>query len=174
MSLILRGYIRLLTFACGLLVGIQVPSFMTQYEQRVDAHYLEVSNNISGFQATADLLFDGSLESLIDYYENSNDRVFEQDSGSIRNIYERYNLILSEQTALNAQWYESAYHIVFAANPELRGEAFDAYTYTVPLDVEALQWGFGVALFITLLFESFGSICFRLFLPKRRSKRRFA
>jgi len=96
MRLILRGYIRLLTFACGLLVGIQVPSYLDQYQKRVDAHFLEVSSNISGFQATADLLFDGDMELLIAYYENSNDRVFEEDSNSIRNIYDRYNLILSE------------------------------------------------------------------------------
>jgi hypothetical protein len=174
MSLILHGYIRLLTFACGLLVGIQVPSFMNQYQQRVDAHFLEVSSNISGFQATADLLFDGNMESLIGYYENSNDRVFEEDSNSIRNIYNRYNLILTEQTAINSEWYKNAYHILIAANPELRSEAFDTYSYTVPLDLEALEWGFGVALFITLFFESIGSIFIRIMFPNRRPKRRFA
>jgi len=174
MSLILRGYIRLLTFACGLLIGIQVPSFMNQYQQRVDAHFLEVSSNISGFQATADLLFDSNMESLIAYYENSNDRIFEEDSKSIRNIYDRYNLILAEQTAINSEWYESAYHILIAANSELRNEAFDAYAYTVPLDVEALEWGFGVALFITLVCDSIGSILIRILFPNRRPKRRLA
>ncbi len=174
MRLILRGYIRLLTFACGLLVGIQVPSYLDQYQKRVDAHFLEVSSNISGFQATADLLFDGDMELLIAYYENSNDRVFEEDSNSIRNIYDRYNLILSEQTALASQWYTSAFHILFAANPELRVEAFEAYSYTVPLDAKALEWGFSVAIFITLVLEASGFVLFRSIFPRRRPKPRLA
>ena len=169
---LLKSTIRLFTFACGLLIGIQVPSYMAQYQQRVDAHFLEVSNNISGFQATADLLFDGDMEALIAYYENSDDRVFEEDSSSIRNIYDRYNLLLAEQQAISSQWYNSAYHVIFAANSELRGEAFEAYSYTVPLDMRALEWGFGVAIFITLLFESLGLILLNMLFPGRRRRRR--
>ena len=47
------AYARLVIFAAGLLLGIQVPAFVDQYKNRVAAHYLEVSANIAGFQATA-------------------------------------------------------------------------------------------------------------------------
>ena len=56
-------YIGVIGF--GLLLGIQVPNFVDQYSRRIDAHYQEVSENISGFQSTADLLFSGDLEELI-------------------------------------------------------------------------------------------------------------
>ncbi|MBL4819886.1 MAG: DUF2937 family protein [Gammaproteobacteria bacterium] len=169
---LLRGYLRLVTFGAGLLLGIQVPSYMDQYQKRVDAHFLEISNNISGFQATANLLFNGNMEELISYYENSNDRVFEEDSVSIRNIYNRYNLIVAEQGALSAPWYTSALHIVFSANPEIRGEVFQAYSYTVPLDLRALEWGFGAAIFVTLVLESAGLVCLRSIFFMRPRKRR--
>jgi len=66
---LLKAYSRFAIFATGILIGIQVPSFVDQYAKRIDAHYQEVSINISGFQKTADSLFDGDLEALITYYE---------------------------------------------------------------------------------------------------------
>ena len=62
---IFRAYSRLAVFAVGILLGIQVPSFVEQYNQRIDAHFREVNINLSGFQDTADRLFDGDLEALI-------------------------------------------------------------------------------------------------------------
>ncbi|MBS25040.1 MAG: hypothetical protein CMQ28_05295, partial [Gammaproteobacteria bacterium] len=49
-SSIFRASIRLAIFAVGILFGIQVPSFVKQYDERIDAHFREVSINISGFQ----------------------------------------------------------------------------------------------------------------------------
>jgi len=68
MKNLLQTYSRLLLFAAALLLGIQIPSFIDQYEKRVDAHFQEVSINISGFQNTADLMFGGDLQQLIAYY----------------------------------------------------------------------------------------------------------
>ena len=79
---LLKAYIRFAIFATGILIGIQVPSFVDQYAKRIDAHYQEVSFNISGFQKTANSLFGGDLEALIAYYDGSNDTVFRSDSES--------------------------------------------------------------------------------------------
>jgi len=73
---LLKTYSRLLIFGFGLLLGIQVPNFVDQYRRRIDAHYPEVSENISGFQSTSDLLFLCDLEDLIRYYRQSNAAVF--------------------------------------------------------------------------------------------------
>jgi hypothetical protein len=163
----MRGSLRLLIFAGSLLAGMQVPSYLDQYGKRVDAHLLEVTYNLSGFQDTANQMFDGDLEALIAYYANSDDRVFEQDANSIRSIYNRYLLLSREQFAVNAPWYDSAFHMLFSADPELRAEALSGYSYSVPLDLSALEWGFGVAILVTLMVELLLSICGRLFVGKR-------
>jgi len=165
-----RGWLRLAIFACGLLVGIQVPSYTDQYQKRVDAHLLEVSRNISGFQATAKELFDGDMQALIAYYENSNDRVFQGDADSIRNIVERYDTLLAEQQAISAHWLKASLHMLLTANPELRAEAIEQYSYTVPLDIYALEWGFSMAILVTLLIEALIGICARC-LPGSRKRR---
>lgn len=150
---IFRAYSRLAVFAVGILLGIQVPSFVEQYNQRIDAHFREVNINISGFQDTADRLFDGDLEALIAYYANSNDAVFESDAGSIRLVVTRYNRLLVERSALDSNAFAVAMHVMFNADQEFYQEAMRQYSYTVPLNTIAIQWGLAVAIFITLILD---------------------
>ena len=147
------AYSRLAMFAVGILLGIQVPSFVEQYNQRIDAHFREVSINISGFQNTADRLFDGDLEALIAYYAHSDDVVFESDAESIRLVATRYNRLLLERNALDNSAFAVVMHVMFDADQEFFKEAMGQYSYTVPLNSIAIQWGLAVAIFITLILD---------------------
>lgn len=147
---LLKTYSRLFIFAGGLLLGIQVPNFVDQYQRRIDAHYLEVSANISGFQTTADLLFSGDMEALITYYADSNDSVFESDAQSIRSIVDRYNRISNEREALTGNVLAAAMHVILYADDEFIDETFEQYGYTVPLNMLAVEWGLAIALLLTI------------------------
>ena len=168
---LLKTYSRLFIFAAGLLLGIQVPNFVDQYERRIDAHYREVSANISRFQTTADLLFSGDLEALIAYYQQSNDAVFESDAQSIRNIVDRYNRISAERAAISGGSLVAALHIVLNADNEFIEETFAQYGYTVPLNLAAIEWGLALALLLTIAIDLglFGCVkCARLITRKKR------
>ena len=150
---ILKTYSRLFIFAGGLLLGIQVPNFIDQYERRIDGHYLEVSANISGFQSTADLLFSGDIQALITYYADSNDLVFESDAQSIRSIVARYNRISNEREALSGNILTAAMHVILYADDEFIGETFEQYGYTIPLNMLAVEWGLAIALLLTITID---------------------
>lgn len=47
----LLSYLRLVLFAAGLLIGVQVPGFINDYAKRVEAHLIEAQNGLRGFQA---------------------------------------------------------------------------------------------------------------------------
>jgi len=64
-------YLRLVLFAIGLLAGVQTPGFIDQYAKRVSAHQIEVAQNFSGFQQTADRYFGGSVEALLAHHAAS-------------------------------------------------------------------------------------------------------
>lgn len=145
------AYCRLLLFAVALLLGIQVPSFIDQYSKRIDAHFLEVSNNISGFQTTADLMFAGNIEGLIDYYENSADPVFRSDALSIRNIVNRHTRLAAELQFLQEGQLKVFLHLLFSADSEFVNETINDYSYTVPLNTIAIQWGVLLAILFILL-----------------------
>lgn len=149
----LHGSSRLVIFAVGLLIGIQVPAFVDQYERRVDAHYREVSINISGFQATANLLFEGDLDALVQYYRNSSDAVFNRDADSVALIVSRYRRISAEQEALATGSLARIFHVIFAGDSEFLDETFAQYGYTVPLNGLAIAWGVTVAICFILLLD---------------------
>lgn len=165
-----RNTSRLAVFAVGLLIGIQVPSFVDQYRQRIDAHFQEVSINISGFQRTADRQFAGDLEALIAYYAASNDPVFESDAESIRVIADRYTRLTEERAALETNAFSMAVHVMVAADREFLQETMDQYTYTVPLTTVAIQWGLALAIFIALALDGCVFGCKKCYGLVRRRK----
>lgn len=150
---LLKHYMRLGIFAFGLLVGVQVPAFVDQYSKRVDAHLLEATQNLSGFQFTADRYFSGSIEALIAHYAASNDPVFQQDALSIRAIYTRVLALQKESGRLAQDSLHRAWHVFSRPTSTLFDETRQVYSYTVPLNPLALIWGAGFALIIALLFD---------------------
>ena len=64
---LISDYVRLLSFALGLLLGIQVPAFVDQYAKRVDAHWREARTNLGEFQLDADRYFNGDMQRLISH-----------------------------------------------------------------------------------------------------------
>jgi hypothetical protein len=155
MSWILKGvgdYIRLCLFACGILLGVQIPGFIDQYQQRIDAHLLEAKQNLAGFKFTADRYFNGSIEQLVAHYRASNDEVFVQDANSVAAIANRVELLEAEYQALQTHPVWRAWHVAVASNQPVLEETFSAFNFTVPLNLFALIWGasLGVLLIIIL------------------------
>lgn len=151
---LLKDYMRLGVFALGLLIGLQVPAFVEQYDHRVNAHLLEAEQNLSGFQFTADRYFDGSIEKLINHYRNSRDPVFNQDANSIESIYNRVNFLQAESLKLQQSSLFKAIHVFTQPAPTLFDETVRHYNYTVPLSPLALIWGVVCALALALLIDS--------------------
>lgn len=152
-------YLRLFLFAGGVLIGVQAPGFMQQYQQRVEAHLLEAQQSLAGFQFTADRYFDGSIKNLIEYYQASKDPVFKQDANSITAIYQRVELLTGEYSAMSQHPVKQAWHLLQGADEQLRMEAFHGFNFTVPLNLMALIWGLGIALILLLAIDSTAYTC---------------
>lgn len=170
---LLRGGFRLLLFAAVLLAGIQVPAFIEQYEQRVDARYREVSANISGFQNTANVMFAGDLNALVDYYRNSSDAVFVSDADSVAAIVSRFRLLGAEQQAMSRSSVAKAWHVLFASDSQLLEETTQQYSYTIPLDAAAILWGIVLALLVTICCECL-LICSKVCVRRMRKRKPLA
>ncbi|WP_211829912.1 DUF2937 family protein [Kistimonas asteriae] len=150
----IRGYFRLLLFSVCLLTGIQVPGFIDQYQKRIDAHFREAAINLSGFQATADQYFEGSMNALINHYQSSPDPVFTQDASSVRQIYDRYLMLEREQAALSQPWYRVALHVASRYGNAFFNETLSSFSHSIPMTWQAISWGAGFAFLVTFLCES--------------------
>jgi hypothetical protein len=155
-------YIRLILFAFGLLLGIQVPSFVDQYTKRVDAHLIEAQQSLSGFQQTADRYFSGSIEKLIAHYQVSDDPVFRNDADSIQSIYLRAQLLSDELTQLQSNAVVAAYHSLFNHQNALMQETLAQYSYVIMLSPGALLWGICLALVFALMIETLLRVIIRM------------
>lgn len=151
----LRSYLRLVLFTAGLLLGVQVPGFISDYSKRVEAHLIESQLSLKGYQDTANQFFKGDLQALVAHYRGSDDPVFRSDADSVNQLLTRNQTLDREWQALQAPWYLRAWHVATAANPDIRRETFNAYTYQVQLVPEVMAWGIVCALLLALVIESF-------------------
>lgn len=169
----LRSYLRLTLFALGLLVGVQVPGFIQDYAQHVEARRLEAQQGLQGFQETARRFFHGDLDALVEHYRTSNDPVFQNDAQSVSALVERARLLEREWQAMQRPWYGRAWHVAITAEPRLRNEVWDGYRFQVLLAPEAIAWGIGCALVLAWMIEALGMALASLLWPSRgyRSRR---
>lgn len=168
----LRSYVRLVIFAVGLLLGIQLPAFVEQYRQRVNAHFLEAETLFSGFQKTANRHFNGDVDAMLHHHEDSHDATFAEEAISIRVMWQRLQLLHNEFAAMQRAFLPRAFHVLFMANTELMNETRQNYSYTVPLTIQAITSGVMIALLSALLADVLLMAISWLFLtPLKRQSR---
>lgn len=137
----IRNNLARVAFAFGILVGVQAPNFVTQYEHRVVAHLNEVTRNFAGFQKIADQHFDGNVDALILHHEQSTDPIFHDEAEPIRKLWYRLQHLRAEKEAMGSDFVTALSHVALAADPEIRQETRAGYEATVPLTVNAIVCG---------------------------------
>jgi hypothetical protein len=162
------NYLRLIAFAFGLLIGIQVPGFVDQYVKRVSAHQIEVARNFAGFQETANQYFGGDVEALIAHHNGSTDAPFRDETKTIQAMYGRLKDLTAELAALHAPLIKQIFHVVFRPNREILGETRAEYSYTVPLNLPAIATGVIIGVVLAALVEALLMGVVRLARPHRR------
>jgi hypothetical protein len=149
----LRGYLRLVAFAVGLLVGVQAPGFVDQYAKRVSAHYIEAQHNFAGFQQAANQYFNGDVSALVAHHLASSDVVFKGEAKTIGDLFARIRALSAELAALNGPSVLRLIHIIVNPNRDILQETVAAYSYTVPLSPEAIAYGVIAGLVLALAVE---------------------
>lgn len=158
----IRSYFRLTIFAIALLFGVQVPGFIQQYTLVAEARLAEAEQNLAGFQKTADEFFGGSLDKLIVYYQQSEDKVMNADGLNIDHIYQRVELLKQESQILKQPAYKVVWHLAFNANHQILEQSQSNYNYVVPLNVDAIAWGVVSAILFSALFDVASGIIIKL------------
>jgi hypothetical protein len=150
----LRSYLRLVLFTAGLLIGVQVPGFISDYSKRVEAHLIEAQQGMKGYNDTALRFFNGDVQALIQHYRSSEDPVFRTDATNVSNLISRAQVLEQEWQALQGPWYMRAFHVLTSADPDIRKETWNGYTWQVLLSPEVIGWGLMGALLFSLVIES--------------------
>ncbi|WP_019613293.1 DUF2937 family protein [Psychromonas ossibalaenae] len=154
LSLVQRYSLKLV-FTLALLLGIQIPNFLQQYEHRLDAHYIEAKHQLQQYQNLADLYFDGSLQALITKHKNSRENLFQDEALLIENLMERFNYLQEQKDRLLSPVSSRLYHLLAKLNSPLFIETKNNYQADIVLNKNAITVGLIFALLSTILFELF-------------------
>ena len=137
----------------GLLLGIQLPNFLAQYELRLDAHYLEAKSNLAQYQKLADFFFDGDIDALIEKHRNSDVDLFKSEVVVIEGTLNRFNELQQEKSDLQGNLLHKFYFLVTKLNSPLFKETNNNYRAEVVLNKETITVGAVLALVFSLCFE---------------------
>ena len=167
---VLYRYFLILVACAAVLFGIQIPNFVDQYEKRLDAHFIEVEENLRGYQEIADRYYGGTIAALIKKHERSEDRATREEGRPIRRMYERYQRFRDEKTSLETDLVQQITCILIRGDRGLINETYVNYSFTVPLNSEAVLSGAVSAAFTLVVMELLTMVVSRLFRsPRRRS-----
>jgi hypothetical protein len=153
MTAILYRYLMIIVACVTLLLGLQIPNFVDQYQKRVDAHLREVTANLQPFQDIAAKYFGGDMNKLIELHRTSGEKPFQEEGVAIEKMVARKLRFEADLAALNTSLPLQALHVLFRGDKEIRDEALAQYSYAVPLNRDALVFGACVAIAILLLVE---------------------
>jgi hypothetical protein len=149
----------LILIACGaLLLGIQVPNFVDQYQKRLDAHLQEVAANLKGYQEIADRDFGGSLDALIRKHKDSDDATFRDEAAPIESMFLRRVHFEAQRSALQSSLPQQALYLALHGDRDLLDETWGSYSFAVPLNGLALLSGFGLAAVLLIVVEVFAGL----------------
>lgn len=150
---LLQRYSLKLTFALTLLIGLQLPHFLGQYETRLDAHYLESKTQLSHYQQLADRLYGGDLHALIKQHQRSDNPLFKAESNIIEQLASRVDFLERQKLALKGALYQRLYYLVWQINEPLFVETQNAYQANIVINKESILVGLSVALILTFSLE---------------------
>lgn len=150
----LYRYLLLLIAVTSAFVGVQIPNFLTQYQQRLDAQYSEAMVYYRQYQDIATAHFGGDVQRLIDHHRASSDNAIRDSAEPIQTLVNRVSRFRSQQQGLQTGYLGQLWFLVSQADSELRDSTWRMYSYNVPFTQQALLTGLLFALFVVVVLDA--------------------
>ena len=153
MANILYRYLIVMVACISLLLGLQVPNFVDQYEKRVDAHLQEVLVDLKPFQELADKFFRGSIDKLIESHFNTDEKSFQDEGKAIENLFHRKKRFEADNLAMKTSLPMKVVNVMFHGDSEIIDEVLSQFRYAAPMNQDALLFSLSISFLILLLVE---------------------
>ena len=165
-----KRYLIQFSFVLALLVGLQIPNFLSDYQLRLDAHLMESNHQLGEYQKLANVYFSGDLSKLIDQHRESEDAVFQDEAEVIEALMQRVLFFKLQQNALSNSFPNQLIFLVKQVNTPLFLETKQHYKAEILLNQRAIFVGLFCGLLVALLLESLFFI-FAVLISKQSKKK---
>jgi hypothetical protein len=153
MGNLLYRYLIVIVACISLLIGLQIPNFVNQYEKRVDAHLRKASADLQPFLDIAKKSFRGNLDILIEQHRVSDVRVFQEEGIAIENFVQQEMRFEADMGALKTNLPMKMLNIIFHGDHEVVDEVLAQYNYSAPMNEEALVFSSCITIAILFMIE---------------------
>ncbi|ABI58025.1 hypothetical protein Mlg_2685 [Alkalilimnicola ehrlichii MLHE-1] len=147
------NYLRLLLFFSAALIGVQVPGFVDQYGQSLQARHAESGRSLAAFQQDAERYFEGDMARLIEHYRRSSDPVFHDGGASLQSLYDRHRALAEALAAYQSSPLQAYWQALVAPVADVREQTWTAYAYVIRLSPVAIGFGAALGVLAALLGE---------------------
>jgi len=159
-----------LLFAGVLLLGIQLPNFVLQYQQSVNAHYQEVSDQLLQYQIIADRFYAGDMAQLLHVHQQNAVAAIRAEAKIISGLMNRYAYLQEQLDGLqNKNLLDKVGGLSRRLDTDIAEEVLNHYILAFPLDLQAIYMGVVLALVVSMVVQLFFGLVFRV-LGKRVKK----
>lgn len=155
----LKRYSLQLIFTLSLLLGLQLPHFLNQYEARLQGHLQEAKLQLAQFQSLADIYFDGDLNALINKHRNSSVALFRDEAAIIEQSSLRVLYLEQKVKNISLPLWQRLLLLSKELKQPIFSETWLNYQANIVLNHHAIMVGIVVALILTVLAECLLFLC---------------
>jgi len=122
----IRGIFDRIVLVVGIVAAGCIPSFITQYRQRVGGRLDQVLKDLEPFQQIANQYHQGSLKELIQHHLNSSDTTFHDEGAALQAMLSSAEQLRRALQALNTDLFHQLSYLLPAGwihkSPEQPGK----------------------------------------------------
>lgn len=134
-------------FTITFILGVQLPEFIQQYQQRLSGHLNEAKLQLAQFETIAQQHFDGSLVSMITRYKSNNEASIVNTGELIERLLERIQYLTAHLEQINTTNYlDSLYRFIRHLDQQIAIATAEHFSMAIPLELEAIATGAVIAI----------------------------
>ena len=147
----IRGIIYIIVFAAGFIAGGLFPSFSSQYHQRLQAQFDQVSIDLAPFQQIANRFHGGSMEALVQHHLNSTDPTFNAEGQAIQAMIDNQARLAESKAAAEATYVDQAVYLYKHRDEQIVRATWQGFTPSLVTSESAVTFSLTIATAAILL-----------------------
>jgi hypothetical protein len=141
-------------FTVTFIIGVQLPEFIQQYQQRLTGHLGEAQSQLDQFTIIAQQHFDGSLVAMITSYKDNNEPSIISTGELIEHLSLRVDYLSSHLAQITqADYLHSVYQFIWHLDQQIASGTAEHFSMAIPLELNAIATGGTLAIGALILKE---------------------
>ena len=129
-------------FTAIFILGVQLPEFMQQYQQRLAGHLAEAQSQLNQFEIIAQQHFDGSIITMVTRYKDNSESAIVSTGELIERLSLRVEYLSNHLAQITQSDYlHNVYLFIWHLDNEIAKGTAEHFSMAIPLELNAIATG---------------------------------